>query len=565
MSEKTKTILRSAVLFLILLFPNVYACFMASDLGSPVKALAYLLVVCAGLASPMLFFRRRTYFIVVGILGLFGAPIEIASLYLNHNPATATFVGLFYATNWREVMGIIEVIWPLAIILVAVWAGYFLLAARQPNEWIIPRRIGLWTAGIGLPVLFASAILFFSHYARNIYNLQDRREVVSFAKELTLMKFYKIYPYNIYLNSYQVAAERKQMLRAQQALEPFRFGLTARQDSMPELYILVIGEAARSENFGLNGYARQTTPRLSRRKNIVSYPYIYSQAGTTEVSVPHMLSRLPVTRHEAVFTEKTIPEAFQEAGFEASWLTNKSRALYLQRVLDGMDRRFETGKDMSVTNNYDGLLLAPLQEILAAGSPKQLIVLHTMGSHWRYDTRYTNDFEVFTPALGEDFNLRMINPANRQRLVNAYDNTILYTDWFLDSVCAHAEQQHRPAIVLYMSDHGENLYDDERHLVLHGNYGASRWLFHVPMIIWYSDEYAALYPNKVAQLQAHAASRDNSSLLFASLIDAAGLHYKNDTASDAAMRTRSIFSSDYCAPDTLFVLTTEGDCIVLED
>ena len=565
MSDKAKTYFRSAILFLLLLFPNLYACSIASDLSSPFKAAAYLLVVCAGLVLPMLFLRRRTYFIVCGILSLFCAPVEIASLYLNHSPATATFVGLFYATNWREVTGILSVVWPLLIVLAGVWVLYFVLAARQPNEWIIPRKIGLWSAGVGLTLLFAGGVFIFSRYARNVYNLQKTSEVVSFAKDLTLMKFYKIFPYNIYLNSYSVAKEHHAMKKAQEALEPFRFGLQERQDSIEEIYILVIGEAARSDNFALNGYPRPTTPRLSQRRNIVSYPYIYSQAGTTEQSVPHMISRIPATRHESVHTEKTLPEAFQEAGYEAAWLTNKSRALYLERVLDVMDRRFETGKDMSVTQNYDELLLEPLREVLSDGISKQFIVLHTMGSHWKYDTRYTSGFEQFTPSIGEDFRLTMINTDNRERLVNAYDNTILYTDYFLDSVCTIAEQLHVPALIMYMSDHGENLYDDERGLILHGNYSASRWLFHVPLIVWYSDEYEALYPEKIRQLHAHRESHDNSSVIFHSMTDAAGLQYINDTASDAEMHSRSIFSRDYSAPETLYVLTAEGECIPLEE
>ena len=566
MRNHDTVIFHRIVLFIILLLPNIYACFVATGLSSPIKAIVYMLVVCVGLMLPMLFLRQRTYFIVLGILCLFCAPIEIASLYLNHNPATATFVGLFYATNWREIIGILGAIWPIVLAFLALWTLYFYLANRQPNEWVIPRRIGLWIAGIGLPVLFASAILFFSQYARYIYNFKDSKEVVSFAKDLTLMKFYKIFPYNIYLNSFHLAKERRATRQMQAAIAPFRFGLTRQQpDSTTERYILVIGEAARSDNFALNGYKRLTTPLLSQRRNLISYPHMYSQAGTTEQSVPHMISRIPATCHNRVYSEKTLPEAFQEAGYKTTWLTNKSRAMYLQRVMDVMDKCFETGKDMSVTNNYDALLLAPFQETLADSAKKQFIVLHTMGSHWRYDTRYTKEFEQFTPSIGKDFRLTMISPSNKKMLVNAYDNTILYTDKFLDSIYSLAEQQHVPTLVLYMSDHGENLYDDERNLVLHGNYSASRWLFHVPMIIWYSDEYAALYPDKIAQMKAHEKSRDNSSMLFSSMVDAAGLSYINDTASNATMRTRSIFSADYCAPDTLFVLTAEGNCIVLEE
>lgn len=564
MTDHWKTILRSAAAFLILLAPNLYACLVASDLASPAKAIAYLLVVCIGLALPMLFLRRRAYFIVIGILNLFCAPIEIASLYLNHNPATATFLGLFFSTNRQEVAGILSVIWPLLILLVLIWIGYFVLVWFQPNEWIIPRKTGLRIAGIGLPILFVCAISFFSLYARKIYNLQNTKEVVLFAKDLTLMKFYKIFPYNIYLNSWHIAQQRHAMKEAQAALGPFRFGLTAKQDSIPELYILVIGEAARSENMSINGYARSTTPRLEQRSRLVSFPHFYSQAGTTEQAVPHMLSRIPATLHHEVNSEKTLPEAFQEAGFRTAWLTNKSRADYLQRVLESADVRFETGKDMNVTNNYDEYLLQPLQDLLVSGVKKQFIVVHTMGSHWRYDTRYPAPFEQFTPALGESFSLSMINPSNKQKLVNAYDNTILYTDYFLDSLITLVEAQAVPALVMYMSDHGENLYDDERELILHGNYSATRWLFHVPFFVWYSDEYAASHPDKIQQLQAHADSRDNSSVLFVSLLDAADIGYINDTTSAAQLRTRSIFSADYSVPDTLYVLTAEEKCVVLE-
>ena len=565
MSEKVKTILRSAVLLLILLFPNIYACFIASDLASPLNTIGYLIAVGVCLFIPMLFLRRRVYFIVAGVMTFLCAPVEIASLYLNHNPATTTFVGLFYATNAQEVAGILGVVWPWAMLVIAVWGLYFLLAFRQPNEWIIPRHIGACVAGIGLPVLFIGAILFFSIYARRIYHLQSPGEIASCAANLTLMKFHKIYPYNIYLNSTQVAVERREIRRTQEALQPFRFGIAAPSDSIQECYILIIGEAARSGHFALNGYERSTTPHLSKRRNVVSFPHMYAQAGTTEQSVPYMLSRIPVTRHDEVWAEKSLPEAFREAGYRTTWLTNQSRILCTERTKEAMDKCYETGKDISVTNNYDALLLAPLQETLTENAKKQFIVLHTMGSHWRYDTRYTPDCEQFTPALGDDFRLSMISPANRDKLVNAYDNTILYTDRFIDSVCTLVEQQHIPALILYMSDHGENLYDDERNLVLHGNYSTSKWLFHVPLIIWYSDEYAALHPDKIAQLKAHAEHYDNSSMLFASMIDAAGLYYRNDTASDAAMRTRSIFSPDYCSPDTLFVLTAEGDCIALEE
>lgn len=282
MSNKGPTIIRSAVLFLILLFPNVYACFMASDLASPLKVLAYLLVVAVGACIPMLFLRQRVYFLVLGALTMWCAPIELASLYLNHNPATTTFVGLIYATNAHEAVGVLGAAWPLVVLWLTVWVFYFILAVRQPNERMMNRRIGLWAAVIGLPVLALAAILFFSVYARRLYHLQRPREVTSLATELVLLKGHKIYPYNIYLNSVRIAKERRERKRMEQALQPFRFGISAPADTEPECYILIIGEAARSTHFGLNGYARNTTPRLMQRTNLVSYPQhnVADQSGT---------------------------------------------------------------------------------------------------------------------------------------------------------------------------------------------------------------------------------------------------------------------------------------------
>lgn len=564
MTNKARNTLSSIILFTLLLCTNIYACFTASDLSSPGKVIAYLFVVCLGLIIPMLVFRRRTYFIVCGILYLFCAPIEISCLYLNHNPATATYIGLFYATNWKEVVGIIHAVWPLLIGLITSWVIYFVIAYKQPNEWIIPRKKSLWAIAILFPILTIGALFFYSRYARDIYNIQDKKEAMAFAKELTLMKFYKIFPYNIYLNTLQIANEKRALKQAEETLKPFLFNIESLSDSTAELYILVIGESARSDNFSLNGYHRITTPRLAQRSNLISFPHIYSQAGTTETAVPHMISRVPITEHHLILSEKTLPETFQEAGYNATWLTNQSRAQYLQRILDAMDSKFETGKDMSVTNNYDEYLLAPLQNTISEQAQKQFVVVHTMGSHWRYDTRYPQSFERFSPSIGENFTLSMITPSNRQILINAYDNTILYTDYFLDSIISIVEKQHIPSLVMYMSDHGENLYDDERNLVLHGNYGTSKWLFHVPFIIWYSDEYAELNPEKIEQMNAHINTRDNSSILFHSMIDAANLRYLNDTASNTMMCTRSIFSKNYRSPDSLFVLTTEGDYVVLE-
>lgn len=553
-------------LFLLLLLPNIYAVFRASDLsGSPVKCAAYMAVVLFGLLLPALLLRARAYFILLGCLCLFCAPVEIASLYLNKGAATVTFLGFVYATNPGEIMGVLGAVWPLVPVLIGLWIAYFVVAARQPDEWLVPRRLGVWCAGVGLPVLLIAGLAFLAHHVRTTRSVQDTREVAQLTKELLLMKFNKIFPYDFYLNTHSIIRGRREARRAQEKLADFRFGVT-RQDEQPVTIVLVIGEAARSENFALNGYERPTNPRLSARANVVSYPHLYSQAGTTEQSVPLMLSRATVDDPERFFAEKTLPEAFQETGFATLWLTNKSRNLMMERVVQTTDYRYQTSKDLSAINNFDEYLLVPYgQQLQARRDSSAFVVVHTMGSHWRYDVRYTPEFELFTPCVNGDFQMNMIKPSNRELLLNAYDNSILYTDYFLDSLIALTDATDMPALMVFMSDHGENLYDDDRELVLHGNYVTSRWLFQVPFIVWYSDEYAALYPDKVEQLRSHVATRDNSSVLFSSLLDAAGIAAVTPEGDSIYSLSRSIFSADYRTPESLRVLTAEGMVVVMDE
>ena len=86
-------------------------------------------------------------------------------------------------------------------------------------------------------------------------------------------------------------------------------------------------------------------------------------------------------------------------------------------------------------------------------------------------------------------------------LINAYDNCILYLDSFMDELITYVDSLNRSAVVLYISDHGESFWEGEKKLTLHGSYEISEYEFHVPMLVWYSDEYAANYPSKVENLK----------------------------------------------------------------
>jgi glucan phosphoethanolaminetransferase (alkaline phosphatase superfamily) len=173
-----------------------------------------------------------------------------------------------------------------------------------------------------------------------------------------------------------------------------------------------------------------------------------------------------------------------------------------------------------------------VKEELAKGNRKQFIVLHTYGSHFNYRERYPAGAAFFRPDSPADAEFKY-----RDNLINAYDNSIRYTDDFLARLIGLLQQQDAGAAMLYTSDHGEDIFDDDRHLFLHASPVPSYYQLHVPFIVWTSDTYREKYPEHIAALQQNRQkSVASNRVVFHSLLDLAGVTtaYVNDSLSVAS-------------------------------
>ena len=556
-NDKNITLLRRTILYLLLLLPNIYALLQVSDLTvSPIKSIIYLIVVLVCLLLPALVLKARAYFIVEGVLSLFCAPIEIASIFLNKETLTQSFLALVYFTDSQEAGELLASLWFLVIPIIVVWVMYFFLASREPREWLLPKlmqRVLL----ISVPTLLLCGMIVFGILSHRLKKEQTLGQIAEDATDKVTLKFYKIFPYNFYLNSLALFHDERAITRQQEALEHFTFGIDKQQDTVPGVIVLVIGETARSANFSLNGYTRETNPRLMMRHNIISYPHAYSQANLTGFAVPHILSRITIDQRDRLYDEKDVIDAFKEAGFSNAWITNQTAGTYTARHLRTTDYHFTSTKGLSSVDNYDIALLSPLNDALTTlPNQHKVICLHTMGNHWRYDSRYPDEFGIFTPATDNNFNITNITPDAKEQLLNAYDNCIIYTDYFLDSLISCLERLHLPSMMLYLSDHGENLYDDRQQAVLHGSYAGTRYEYNIPFIIWYSDEYESLYPAKTAAMKMHQQTQFNSSTVFHTLLDAADIQQSIDV-------TKSLCSTSFHPLDTMPALTGNETLIMI--
>ncbi len=258
--------------------------------------------------------------------------------------------------------------------------------------------------------------------------------------------------------------------------------LVASPSEKPLLVVLVVGETVRASNWGLNGYARNTTPELARR-GVINFTNVTACGTSTDVSLPCMFSRVGRSDYDRdrILSEESVLSVIARAGVTVRWVDNQS----------GCKGACTEAMSMPVAKNnedcptgvcYDGAMLGNVHESLASQNARELLVLHSMGNHGpAYWKRTPTNFRPFGPGCLKD-DLGQCRPED---VITSYDNAVAYADWFLSSVIdlLAADKTH-DAVLLYLSDHGESL--GEKGLWLHG---APYWTkldeqTKVPMVLW---------------------------------------------------------------------------------
>ena len=256
-------------------------------------------------------------------------------------------------------------------------------------------------------------------------------------------------------------------------------------DSHLELIVLVIGETARADHFSLNGYTRPTNPELSRSDRLISYSNIAACGTSTAVSVPCMFAQKGREdfSHELSENTENILDLLHRAGVSVLWRDNNSGSKGVAARVAYQNYNSRTVNPVCDTECRDVGMLDGLQDFVDSQNGDILVVLHQKGSHGpAYFKRYPERFERFKPSCKSI----ELSDCTTDEIVNAYDNTIFYTDHLLARVIDFLEQNtpRYETAMLYVSDHGESL--GEGGLYLHG----MPYVFapdaqtRVPVIIW---------------------------------------------------------------------------------
>ncbi|MES3009195.1 MAG: phosphoethanolamine--lipid A transferase [Pseudomonadota bacterium] len=354
--------------------------------------------------------------------------------------------------------------------------------------WRTPVHYGHWprrAAGNALLVGVAAAVVAGALFA----SFQTLSSTVRNHKEVR----YQVNPFNTLVavgSLANLSAKRDPHLLLPLG-EDVQLGASYAQHTKPPLLVLVLGETGRSGNFGTNGYGRDTTPELAREQ-VASFRDVWSCGTSTAASVPCMFSHLQRSGFEGRSNNhENLLDVVQRAGLAVLWVDNQAGC---KGVCDRVPTASTTDlKDPELCvgeSCYDGMMLKDLDARIAALPAERrargvVVVLHQIGSHGpAYFERSPAAFKRFLPECTSN----ALQNCSREELVNAYDNTIAYTDHFLASTVQwlKARSDTASTAMVYVADHGESL--GENNLYLHGMpYAlAPDVQKHVPWITWLS-------------------------------------------------------------------------------
>ena len=448
--------------------------------------------------------RRSGVMIWLGFPFIFFCAFQIVLLYLFGNSIIATdmFTNLL-TTNPGEAGELLGNIYPAVVLVCVIYLPLLWLAAR---EIALKRYITYTTRmNIGLTgaVLFSLGIL----ALLPAYRVSEDKHVLRD----------EIFPLNVLYNLYLSGSEFRKSYNYPETSADFTYG-ARRTAELPdrEVYVYIIGEAARAMNWQLYGYARETNPRLSEVDGLVVFRDMLTQSNTTHKSVPMILSSVAPGEHEELFRRKGLPALFNEAGFDTWFISNQSRQGAMIDHL-AQDARHQI---YIRSPRQDMQLLDEMRRAIDRSPERRiLIILHCYGSHFSYHQRYPREFAQFKPD-----NDVAISSQHREMLVNAYDNSILYTDYVLSEIINYLSSLgNTSSALLYCADHGEDLIDDERERFLHASPTTTAYQLHVASLAWFSERYREHFPAKVAAAEANATAPATTHALFHTMADMASI------------------------------------------
>lgn len=325
----------------------------------------------------------------------------------------------------------------------------------------------------------------------------------SFVENYRYGTFKRRLPYNVIVSFNEYFKQNNLVLK------PINNNIKATTDSLSIVFVL--GESVRADHIQLNGYSRKTTPLLAARKNILSFPNTYTPLTYTAISVPQLLTNATLTDDYSL-PKYSLIEVLNRANIQTCWIGNQTPEKSYESFINqsGLKKIIDPlHSELSFTKDYDAKMLPHFAKTFKPYE-NQFTTIHMMGSHWWYETRYPESFRKFKPVIKS----KHVPSNTSQEMINSYDNTIVYLDYFLNELIKHVEKQNSNTVIIYLSDHGEILGEDN--LWLHAQ--KTKASENPALIMWYSNNFEKKHPKIIANLKSNQNKKIDLDFFFPSIL-----------------------------------------------
>lgn len=486
--------------------------------------------------APMLLFPRQTR-VVAAVIGVVLWACSMASLgyfFIYQQEFSQSVIFIMFESNISEAgeyMTQYFAWWMVAAFLAHTLFAYFLWTRLRPvymprgRAWIAATVIVV--AVIGYPLV--KQTMRTGSLAEGFEKFETRIEPA--------VPWQMAVAYHRYLDT---LAGMQDMLHSASKIPPLK-NLTEASANQPSTLVLVIGESTNRQRMSLYGYPRETTPELDKLKDqLAVFDNVITPRPYTIEALQQVLTFADEENPALYLSTPSLVSMMKQAGYKTFWITNQQTMTKRNTMLTTFSEQADEQVYLNNNRNqnaaqYDGDVIAPFNKALTDTAPRKLIVVHLLGTHMSYQYRYPSTFDKFKDRQGVPAGVR----DDQVPTYNSYDNAVLYNDFVVSSLIKDYAKTDPNGFLLYLSDHGEDVFDSAGHNTLGRNESKpTAPMYTIPFMAWASPKWRETHDWNFAQDLSRPYS---SSHLIHTWADMAGLNF------DELDRTKSLVSDSFKA------------------
>ena len=463
---------------------------------------------------------KNIFYFLATVLVLINGFIMLTHWIILKGPLTSNSMYVVFNTNYEEAGGFLNVNSGYEFLLLLPFIILFILSLEYTFKY--PRIRGRKE----LYILSTVVLIIFVFLTFRVNNGGFRKGVPLLVRSSFF--FYK-------------DASGLKKLKAQRKERSDQITAELISPDTPQVFVLIEGESTNRNHMSLYGYHRDTNPLLSKFDDLVVYTDVVSGYPSTWTSITAALTESNLENPVKSYNCFNIMDVCRSSGVRTYWLSNQSPLSFFDNIITLMAEQTDKQEFLNITRalelsdnelpSYDSVLFDALHRALRDDAKQKLIVLHLLGTHTAYHQRYPEEFNHFSGS------------GKKEKIIAEYDNAVRYNDFVVDSLLKilrnYSEEESIATAAIYVSDHGENVYDDADY---RGHYYTDTLynsILEIPYLVWLSPEYQQSFPEKSALVYKNRNEPYITDDLFHSLIDMLNIQ------TSVMHEDRSIFSEKY--------------------